>query len=209
MTSNWEIASYCRIADKTLSLNGNIIPVVCAEEKQTSWLDNIYRFLGIQYPKFFKMDNLCKSGFLAAELVCDDLHLDRETYKNNTAIVCFNASSSLDDDTVYQRTINDKENYYPSPSVFVYTLANIVVGEIAIRNKITGETAFYITETFSPDQIYEVITDVFKDPSVNNVLCGWTEYYQHHCDVLMMYIKRNNQAVKKFSPQTLWDLIEN
>ncbi|MDR0605322.1 MAG: hypothetical protein LBG80_13555 [Bacteroidales bacterium] len=208
MTSNLGIESYCRLTDKALSLNGNIISDVCSDARKTSWLDDIYRYLGIAYLKFFKMDNLCKSGFLAAELVCNDVHLDRDTYKNDMAIVCFNASSSLDDDTVYQRTICDKENYYPSPSVFVYTLANIVVGEIAIRHKIKGETAFYITETFLPEQICEVITDVFNDHSVNHLLCGWTEYYQNHCDVLMMYIKRNSQSITKFNPQFLANLMK-
>ncbi|MDR2409097.1 MAG: hypothetical protein LBE13_13415 [Bacteroidales bacterium] len=194
MTFNWGIEAYCRITDKTISLNGNTIPVVCSQQKQTSWLDNIYRYLGIEYPKFFKMDNLCKAGFLAAEAVCNNVQLDRENYKDDMAIVCFNASSSLDDDTVYMRTISDMENYFPSPSVFVYTLANIVLGEIAIRNKIRGETAFYISETFSSVQIWEVVTDIFNDISVNHLLCGWTEYYQHHCDVMMMYVKRNTQS---------------
>jgi hypothetical protein len=195
------------MTDNTLSLNGNVIPVICSGEAgRLLWLDSIYRFFGLQYPKFFKMDNLCKSGFLAAELVCRDAHCEREICKYDTAIVSFNASSSLDDDTIYQRTICDEENYYPSPSVFVYTLANIVIGEIAIRNKIMGESAFYITETFSPQHVHDAVTDIFRDDTVNSLLCGWTEYYHRHCDVLMMYIKRNSQAGKAFSPKCVEEL---
>jgi 3-oxoacyl-[acyl-carrier-protein] synthase-1 len=203
-----EIVSHCRITDKALSLNGNIIPVVYSEERKTSRLDAIYRTLGIEYPKFFKMDNLCKAGFLAAELVCNHVHWDRDRCNRDAAIVCFNSSSSLDDDTIYQKTICDKENYYPSPSVFVYTLANIVAGEIAIRNKIMGETAFYITENFSAQQMCDAITDVFNDHSVDKLLCSWTEYYHNHCDVLMMYIKRSIHALDKLTPQYIADLYD-
>jgi hypothetical protein len=148
------------------------------------------------------MDSLCKAGFLAAELVCKDVHCK----ESNAAIVCFNSSSSLADDMIYQQTICDKNNYYPSPSVFVYTLANIVTGEIAIRHKITGESSFYIIENFSPIQIHNAITDIFDNDTVHYLLCGWTEYNDKHCDVLMMYIKRNGQPSANISPQSISDL---
>ena len=166
------------------------MPVSSANGKEHLGLDDIYRSLGLQYPKFFKMDNLCKAGFLAAEMVCNDIHLDRSIEHKDMAIICFNRSSSLDDDTVYQQTINDKEHYYPSPSVFVYTLANIVTGEIAIRNKIMGETSFYILEKYNADEMAKAIVDVFQDDTVKGLLCGWVEYYNNYCDVLMMYVDR-------------------
>ena len=185
-----EIVSYCCIEDDFVALNGKKIPITRTNGEESFWLDDIYRSLEIPYPKFFKMDNLCKAGFLAAELVCNDLHLDRNKDHKDIAIACFNRSSSLDDDTVYQRTISDKENYYPSPSVFVYTLANIVTGEIAIRNKIMGETSFYILEKFDIPQIGNTIVDILDDDTVNGLLCGWVEYANNHCDVLMMYVKK-------------------
>ncbi len=196
-----EIKSYCRITNHSVSLNGKEIPVTRSNEEESIWLDDIYRSLKMQYLKFFKMDGLCKAGFLAAELVCNDCGLDRDNPKRDTAIVCVNSSSSLDDDTVYQQTIEDKDNYYPSPSVFVYTLANIVTGEIAIRHKIMGETSFYITENFSPQYICDTINDVFADNSVNGLLCGWTEYYHGNCDVLMMYICRSDESPVKLISQ--------
>ena len=42
----------------------------------------------------------------------------------------------------FQETIQHADSYYPSPALFVYTLPNIVTGEIAIRNKYYGETSF-------------------------------------------------------------------
>ncbi|MDL2262292.1 hypothetical protein LJC11_02180 [Bacteroidales bacterium OttesenSCG-928-I21] len=201
-----KIKSYCRITNEKVLLNGKKLKIERSTETNNTWLSDIYHSLKIQYLKFFKMDNLSKAGFLGAEMICRDIELDNTNNHNDIAIVCFNRSSSLDDDIIYQQTIQDKNNYYPSPAVFVYTLANIVTGEIAIRNKITGETAFYITEKFSPEQIKESITDILTNQNVNGLICGWVEYFQGHCDVLMMYIERENNSKIEITKEKLLNL---
>ncbi|MDE6296764.1 MAG: 3-oxoacyl-ACP synthase, partial [Muribaculaceae bacterium] len=109
-------------------------------------LKNLYRSVAGDYPKFFKMDMLCRIGFIAAEYLLKGYD---ENEKENMSVVLFNKEGSLLTDRNYTETIIDKDNYYPSPALFVYTLANIVTGEIAIRHKIYGESSFYITD--SPD----------------------------------------------------------
>jgi 3-oxoacyl-[acyl-carrier-protein] synthase-1 len=133
------------------------------------------------------MDNLCKAGFLASEILLNDIHFDRNRYHQDTAIVLFNSVSSLDDDIAYQKTIADKNNFYPSPAVFVYTLANIVTGEIAIRNKIQGETAFYIVEKYSENIMDECVSDIFEDKNINAVIGGWINVLDNILDVNFMY----------------------
>lgn len=187
------IISYCQITNDTVLLNGKIIPIINTDG---AWLDNIYRTLQLQYLKFFKMDNLSKAGFLASELIFNDIKLDKETPKTDIAIVCFNSSSSLNNDILYQKTIQDTSNYYPSPSIFVYTLANIVIGEIAIRNKIMGETSFYVTENFSPQLICDSIKDIFNENQTGGLLCGWIEYFENNCDIRMMYIENKKDGIE-------------
>ena len=154
-------------------------------------LTDFYRSLQIDYPKFFKMDGLSKLGFLAAELLLKDFN--RETVKEDMAIVLWNKSSSLDTDNHYQKTIQSAENYYPSPSVFVYTLPNIVIGEIAIRNKIVGETSFYISENFDAKEIFNTVSSLFLHPDIQYVICGWVECFQENCEVVMFLIEKNNK----------------
>jgi hypothetical protein len=201
-----EIKTYCRITNEKVLLNGKEIHIERSTELDVLWLNDIYRSIGVQYLKFFKMDNLSKAGFLGAELICNDIELDKTVPHKDISIICFNRSSSLDDDVIYQKTIQDENNYYPSPSVFVYTLANIVTGEIAIRNKIMGETSFYITESFSPSQICEAASDILQDESVNGLLCGWTEYFNGDCDVFMMYITRNDISGKEITKELISNL---
>ena len=146
-----KITAYCRITDRQVILNGKEPDIAFSGEPGSSRLTEIYRYLDAGYPKFHKMDNLSKAGFLASEMVLRALDYDRETPDGSTSVVFANKSASLDDDKRFQATINP-DNYYPSPSVFVYTLPNIVTGEVAIRNKIHGETSFFILEDFDAEK---------------------------------------------------------
>lgn len=92
--------------------------------------------------KFFKMDNLSKLGYVAAEKLLNNIGLPENRTK--IAIILSNQSASLDTDYRHQKLINSNEEI--SPSVFVYTLPNIVSGEICIRHKLNGENTFFIQE---------------------------------------------------------------
>jgi 3-oxoacyl-[acyl-carrier-protein] synthase-1 len=78
-------------------------------------------------------------------------------------------------DRNYQHTISDG-NYFPSPALFVYTLANIVTGEIAIRHKIYGETSFYILSDYDEATINEIVENAFLTSSPSFILAGWVDY---------------------------------
>lgn len=174
-------------------LDGKNINVEKTEDK--NWLNDIYRSLKLNYPKFFKMDNLSKAGFLASELIFKNINIDNEQIHKDIAIILFNSVSSLDDDIIYQQSISEKDNFFPSPAVFVYTLANIVNGEIAIRNKIQAETAFYIIEKYSEQHIETAIKDVFCNPMINSALCGWINVLKEETDVHFMYFEKQEKLI--------------
>lgn len=176
--------SSCHITNDQVLVNDRIILERTADDN--NWLASIYRNIGMQYPKFFKMDRLCKIGTLAAELLLKDIDFDREEVKADWAIVLMNSASSLDDDRQYQTTIADADNYYPSPAVFVYTLANIVTGEIAIRHKIGGESSFYVFQSYNEEQLDDLIGQTFQaNPELTHIVCGWVDYDQYGGEVRM------------------------
>ena len=72
------VISYCRITNNKVIFNGKDLSV---QRTDASWLNDIYRSLNISYPKFFKMDNLSKAGFLASELLLKNEISDRESLK--------------------------------------------------------------------------------------------------------------------------------
>ena len=178
------VISECQITNDNVVANGQTLVTRTAQCE--NWLADIYHAIGMQYPKFFKMDNLCKAGTLAAEILLRDIDIDRETVKPDWAVVLMNSASSLDDDRHYQTTIQDEDNYYPSPAVFVYTLANIVTGEIAIRNKLGGESSFYVFPDFSQESAEQIVRQTFAaNPELTHILCGWVDYDEGKCDVQM------------------------
>jgi len=170
-------------------------------------MTELYRSLKIDYPKFFKMDGLSKLGFLASELIFKDEE-NRFTPNENIAVICFNRSSSLDIDTQYQETIRNNDNFFPSPSLFVYTLPNIVAGEIAIRNKFYGETFFYICKLFDAKQMVRTVTNTFQDKNTNAVLVAWIEHFEEKKEVLMMLVENERKGME-FTEEQLVKLYNN
>ena len=160
--------SSLKITSESVTIDGKPLEL---QEKGGALLTEVYkRYIG-DYPKYYKMDVLCRLGFVASELLlrrCDE----RE---DETAIILFNHSSSIQADKNYQTSIADPDNYFPSPSAFVYTLPNIVTGEIAIRHHIQGETSFYILQEKDEQMMEKMIEASFADPGTRRILCGWID----------------------------------
>lgn len=141
----------------------------------SAMLTDLYREHVGDYPKFFKMDTLSKVGFIASELLLNaegDRSFDP---REDRAVIFFNRNASLQDDTAYQATIQDPENFFPSPAIFVYTLPNIVTGEIAIRNKYFGETSFMVIDSFDEKIIMRNLENAFQDPITKSIIGGWVD----------------------------------
>ena len=136
-------------------------------------LVELYRRYAGDYPKFFKMDTLSRLGFIAAEILLKEPTANSQ---EPTAIILANRSASIKNDTDYLATISDG-NYYPSPALFVYTLPNIVTGEIAIRHHIQGETSFYILDT--PEQLEQILLSTMSNnlklSNPQTILASWCE----------------------------------
>jgi len=144
-------------------------------DKGSTMLTELYRTYVGDYPKFFKMDTLSRVGFLASELLLNAEGNRCFEPREDRAVIFFNRNASLQADTHYQSTIQNPENYFPSPAAFVYTLPNIVTGEIAIRNKYFGETSFMIIDDFDEKIIMKNLENAFQDPITKSIIGGWVD----------------------------------
>ena len=139
-------------------------------------LTALYRQYVGDYPKYYKMDGLSRLGFVASELLLQAEGRERFMPRDDRSVIFFNHSSSISADRKYLESIADPENFFPSPSVFVYTLPNIVTGEIAIRNHYYGETSFYILSELSESQMEGILRASCLDSATRSILCGWIDY---------------------------------
>jgi len=169
------ISKYCQIENNAVFVNGEKL-FELENIGFSEFIKNAYKEFKIEYPKFFKMDNLSKLAFVTSEIILKEVgKIDQE---NDIAIVFANQSSSLDTDVKYQNSIQDKENYFPSPAVFVYTLPNICVGEISIKHQLKSENAFFVFENFNAEFITNYANQLIESGKAESVLCGWVEFYQ-------------------------------
>lgn len=147
-----------------------ILPFNSLEQLSAYYKENINN-----YPKFYKMDPLSKVGFIASEMLLDSLNEERFVEREDRAIILIGKSASVAADKEFQQGISNAEGFFPSPSIFVYTLPNIVTGEIAIRNKYYGESEFYIIDKKNDTEIERMIKMAFLDSKTTSVLGGWID----------------------------------
>lgn len=173
-----------------------------------SLLTSLYRQMIGNYPKFYKMDGLSRLGFVASEILLNaekgDTDVERreeegERLLEERAIIFFNHSSSIASDRNYKESINDKDNYFPSPSIFVYTLPNIVTGEIAIRNHFHGETSFFILPDKDERMMEEILQASCRDAQSKSFLTGWIDYEdERHFEADLKIKKMRNKILKSY-----------
>ncbi len=136
------ITASCIISDHIVYTNGKAVFEAPATGGQ-DFLLSVYQHTGVQYPKFYKMDNHSKLGWLACcELLLRQGFRSEDYRPEEVAVVLSNANASLDTDYKYFATVKE----IASPAVFVYTLPNIMIGEICIRHQFKGENAFFVFE---------------------------------------------------------------
>ncbi|MFT3751299.1 MAG: hypothetical protein QM768_23510 [Agriterribacter sp.] len=159
-------------------ISGNIAlkdDAVLFEEQSLSpqeFLLSLYKYLQVDYPKFYKMDNLCKLGFLATEILLQNRKVAEDYGKADVGIVLSNTNASLDADIAYFETVKN----IPSPAQFVYTLPNIVIGEISIRHGLKGENTFFVSEDFDAAWLEFYVSDLFKRKKIDCCITGWVDF---------------------------------
>ena len=172
-------------------------------------LTGLYRCLSLDYPKFFKMDRLSKLGFLAAELLNVNDEQNADGLPEDCAVVCFNGSASLETDKAYSKTI-EPENFFPSPSLFVYTLPSIVTGEIAIRHKLRGETSFYVSSRWNANIVADTVRQIFAEGAMepHSVIAAWLECEEDIFEAFMMLVDKSGKGLP-FTAETADALISD
>lgn len=205
MKKKLSISGYCTVRDNKVILDGRTLFESPGTETR-EFLSDVYRHFSVNYPKFHKMDNLSKLGFLAAEILLREKVVTGRFRGEETGIILMNSSSSLDTDRNHQKTISDSSDYFPSPAVFVYTLPNVVIGEICIRHRILGEGNFFVAEKFNPGFMSDIVTQLFDDDFVTCCIAGWAEVNGNNYESVLFLIEETGETetgIAKFEPAAI------
>ncbi|MCK9611884.1 MAG: hypothetical protein PHR81_02650 [Bacteroidales bacterium] len=152
----------------------------------TEFIKSAFKQICPAYPKFYKMDSLSKLAFVASEVLLKDTNLLSNYAKEDIGLLFLNNASTINTDNDHQKSISDRQNYFPSPSVFVYTLPNIMLGEICIKNQFFGENAVFITSEFDAEMLVSQVTILAEKKRIEACICGWADIEDDNYEAFLL-----------------------
>lgn len=201
--SDYSISQYCLIRNKKIILNGKIIIEEETQAEFPSFLSSVYKTFGSEYPKFYKMDLLCKLGMLTTDFLIDFGSKIKKYDSSDIAVVLANSQSSLETDTRFLETIADENKFYPNPALFVYTLPNILIGEISIKYKLKGESVFFISRTPDFDFLKTYAESVLRESRAKAIITGWVDLdTDHNYESVLFLIEKKKPSQNSRFPWT-------
>ena len=189
MSKNLYINGSVVISDNNKVYKNNLLLFQHQQTESAIFLRSIYDYFDFKYPKYFKMDKLSKLGWLAAEILLID-EVSLANYRpHQIGVILSNKNASLDTDIKYFETTK----MMASPSLFVYTLPNIVIGEICIRNNFKGENSFFISDFFNADFLEQYVNLIFNDKETEACICGWVDCFENKFRAVLFLIERQKE----------------
>ena len=198
-----KIISHIRIKNHSIWING--IELKHGFNKE-GFLKSIYKHLEIKYPKFYKMDELSRLGFIASELLLNNPESKKAialVEPEDIGLILQNTDSTIDVDSSFYDSIIDNEKHFPSPALFVYTLPNITLGEVAIRNKFKGENALFIYEKYNLDLGVNYINGLFNKNRIKACLGGWFNANKGNYDAFFYLAAQTDGKQEKHTTENI------
>lgn len=167
----------------------------------------LYQSLEIDYPKFYKMDKLSKTAFLSSELLMEKHVFDCADEKIGLFIT--NKCSSLEtDEAYYSKTFKNSE-FQANPSLFVYTLPNIMMGELCIRHKIKGEQSMWVSDNLDVNFVSKYVNLLYEENLIEAAIVGWIDFYKDQPEAMLCILENTTQKTTvSFNEQNLMGLYQ-
>lgn len=188
MTDLKKIFAFSIVKNNAVLKNGEILFQAQPTQNADEFLLAAYQHFAINYPKFYKMDNLCKLGIIATEVLLKGEAKVEDPFA--TGIVLSNANASLDADIKYYDSVAN----IPSPALFVYTLPNIVIGEISIKHSFKGENAFFIFDSFDAAFTEQYVNNLFDATQMQRCICGWVDLLKNDYEAVLFLVEKSNAS---------------
>ena len=157
------------------------------KEPFATFIREQYKASGEDYRKFYKMDDLSKLAYISTTKLLKEHSLTK--YKpEEIGLFLANRSSSLDTDLRHQQIIDSEGDEAASPAVFVYTLSNVMLGEICIRYGITGDNTCFIFPEEPGTFLRSYAEEAMCHQKMKAAIIGWCELngksYESHFQII-------------------------
>ena len=154
------------------------------------FLVGAYEHLGMAYPKWYKMDSLAKLALIGAEYLLAGNRLTDVYSPYEIAVVLATATGCYDTDIKYLAAAASS----PSPSQFIYTLPNVMIGELCIRHGLKGENMCQVSIEYNKEQQLKYTAQLLESKIAKAVIAGWVEYGNGELDLQLMLLVQSNMG---------------
>lgn len=172
-----KIVSQCSVNASGVELDGERVFANEPTDDFPTFIRKAYTSLDLAYRKFYKMDDLSKLGFITTAWLTRSVDGFAGLPPKSKGVIMANRSASLDTDIHYHRNLDAVGDRETSPAIFVYTLPNVMLGEICIYWRMKGENTFFIQREPDKDFLIQYAGMVMDEQDLNYCIVGW-------CDLL-------------------------
>ena len=179
--AGYDVVRRLRITPDGLFIDEKAVPLEsrreCAASRAQSHgpslITEIFKKYIADNSRFFKMDLYSRLAYVGTTLLAkDELEgCDPE----DRALFVFTQNGSILADRKHLSTFSNPQEFYPSPAVFINTLPNVVLGEIAVKNSIKGETTLVMLPHRDETALNAIIDATLSTTKPSVMICGWVD----------------------------------
>jgi 3-oxoacyl-[acyl-carrier-protein] synthase-1 len=161
---------HLRITPEGLWVDDQAVPL---EARDAALITEIFKKYLADGSRFFKMDLYSRLAYVGTSLLAKDSleGCDPE----DIALFVFTQQGSLLADRKHLSSFSNPDEFFPSPAVFINTLPNVVLGEIAVKNNIKGETTLVLLPGRDDKTIQQIMEASLSATRPAVVLYGWVD----------------------------------
>lgn len=198
----WYIHNYIHWKNNQYWLNGTKQPDVDATTTEDILLQ-FYQLHCLKYTKFFKMDVLSKCAYLCSEIVVPKT---AQPPAERIATILYSGEGCLDVDKKFKTSIAN----IASPALFVYTLPNIMLGEVCIRHGFKGEQLCTLAPLPDAEILQSQVAYLSKHQQTDACLVGHIDVSANSIKATMCWIsqKPSEHILNTANLNTLFTLLQ-
>ena len=143
------------------------------ENKGAALLTEIFKESLANGSRFFKMDLFSRLAYVAVGLLAKDA--PGEYVPEETGLLIFTLNGSVLADRKHLSTFAKPDEYYPSPAIFINTLPNVVLGEMAVTHRIKGETTLVMLPGRDEETMDSILDATLAATRPSVLITGWVD----------------------------------
>ena len=121
--------------------------------------------------RYYKMDLFSRLAYVGTGLLAKDNLAG--CAPEDIGLLIFTKNGSVLADRKHLSTFS--QEYYPSPAIFINTLPNVVLGEIAVTHQIKGETTLVMLPGENQELMENILAATLSATQPSALITGWVD----------------------------------